>query len=96
MQVHRDTPERHQAYQAHDLNIFRVVKQTQTGETVHIALDQASFMAERGYTATSIEFSMDTIKARGLTPVTLSVTKSGVLIPTAVAGDSNPVIYEEI
>ena len=96
MQVHRDTPERHQAYQAHDLNVFSVVTKTQTGETVHIALDQASFKAGQGYTATSIEFSMDTLKARGLTPVALSVTKSGVLIPTAVAGDPNPIIDEEI
>ena len=95
MQVHRDTPERHQPYQAYDLNVFSVVTKTQAGETVHIALDQASFRAERGYTATSIEFSMDTLKARGLTPIALSVTKGGVLIPTAVAGDPNPIMDGE-
>lgn len=95
MQVHRDTPERHQPYQARDLNVFNVVTKTHTGETVHIALDRASFQAERGYTATTIEFSLDTFKARDLTPVALSVAKGGVLIPTAVAGDPNPIIEGE-
>lgn len=95
MQVHRDTPERHQPYQAHDIKVFNVVTKTKSGETVHLALDQASFRAERGYTATSIEFSLNTLKARGLTPVALSVGEGGILIPTAVAGDPNPIIEGE-
>ncbi len=96
MQAHRDTPTRNQSYQAHDVSVFSVITQAENGETVHVALDTASFSAERGYTGTTIEFPSEALTRRGLTPVALSVAKGGVLVPTAVASDPDPILEGEV
>lgn len=96
LQAHRDTPERYQAYTAHDQSTFtlRVVNADQ--HTIDLPLADGVFTSIRGYTAVEVAVDVAALRARGLDPVSMSVAKDGMLIPVAVAGDPDPIAQEEI
>lgn len=96
MQAERATPERDQGYTAHNPDIFRVVAKTADGDIVRVALQDAAFKAERGYTATRVQLQTDWLTAQGLTPVGLEADKGGVLVPTPLLGDADPIKLGEV
>lgn len=96
MQSERETPDRHHVYTPHDLSVFRVLATDAEGRTQEVAIRSAKVRAERGYTASKIEFSVRDLEARGLTPKSITVKGGGVLVPMPVAGDDNPIRDGEV
>lgn len=96
LQAHRETPERYQAYTAHDPSAFslRVVNPNQ--DEISIPLPEGAFRSIRGYTAVEVTIDIASLRAGGFEPVSLSVTKHGMLIPVAVADDPDPIAQDEI
>jgi len=96
MQSERETPDRHQSYRAHNPDVFRVVASTADGNLVRVALEDAQFRSERGYTATRVQIQTKWLAMQGLTPVGLEVDKGGVLVPMPLIGDANPIKPGEV
>ncbi len=96
LQAHRETPERYQAYTAHDPSAFslRVVNANQ--DEFSVPLSEGAFQSTRGYTAVEVTIDTASLRAEGLEPVSLSVAKDGMLIPVAVADDPDPIAKDEI
>ena len=96
MQSERETPARHQGYSAHNPDVFRVVARTTDGDLVRVALQDAQFRAERGFTATRVEIQTEWLAAQDLTPIGLEADKGGILVPTPLIGDANPIKPGEV
>lgn len=96
LQAERATPDRHHAYTAVDPSVFSVLAKAADGDTVRVPLMIAGIRSERGYTAAQIAFPDDFLRQRGLTPVALTVADGGVLVPTALVGDDDPIRTGEI
>lgn len=96
MQAERETPDRHQGYSAHNPDVFRIVASTADGKLVRVALGNAQFASERGYTSTRVHIQTQWLTAQGLTPVGIEAGKGGVLVPTPMPGDANPIKPGEV
>lgn len=96
LQAERDTPERYQAYVAHDNAAFSLVALDQNDRAITVPLPESSFSSVRGYTAVEVSMDVSELRKRGVEPKSLSVTNDGLLIPVAVTDDPNPIAPGEV
>jgi hypothetical protein len=96
LQAHRDTPKRHQAYEAHNPGSFTVLAKNTDNEVVPVALPPSSFMSIRGYSAVEVAVDVSSLDGSGMVPMSLTVAHDGLLVPVAVANDPDPINTDEI
>lgn len=96
LQAHRDTPERHQSYIAHDASAFSLRMVNANHDEISVPLSQGTFTSTRGYTAVEVTIDVASYRAQGFAPVSLSVAKNGMLIPADAAVDTDPITTDEI
>lgn len=96
LQAHRDTPKRHQAYEAHNPGAFTVLARNADNKVVPVALTQSSFTSIRGYTAVEVAVDVSSLHDTGLVPMSLTVEHDGLLVPVAEANDPDPIETDEI
>lgn len=96
LQAHRDTPKRHQAYEAHNPGSFTVLAKNTDNEVVPVALPQSSFISIRGYSAVEVAVDVSSLRDTGMVPMSLAVEHDGLLVPVAEAKDPDPIVDDEI
>lgn len=92
----RKAPIGGEVYKPTDLSVFSVLARNAAGQTVQVPLRDAVFRAVRRYTASRVVLSTAGMRARGLTPVALTVKAGTILIPAPVPGDRSPISRAEV
>lgn len=96
LQAQRQTPSGGVVYKPLEASVFSVLARNGAGKTVRVPMTGATFRVFRGYTASRVSIAASGLRARGLTPVALSVTRGTILIPAPVQGDPDPITPAEV
>ncbi len=97
LQEHRAQPARGTPYLAFNTAAIQVIGERRDGSTVALPTpDTLAFAAERGHTAVKVTLPVSWLRAHDLASVQVKMDDLVTLVPTAVAGDPQPLSDVEI